>query len=262
MADLLNKIFTQTTNNPSSDYSEIIGTNELDELNRKYFKNELGSDFDFLNFNLGEDFSKSETEKKSENVLENKIPKKYSDKSWYSFFRIPFLSNDNTVNHNNSRKTFNLIQTLKGYASDPLGIATMILSGILLFFYFAGELMFQAFGLFYPTYYLYTIMNYKIQNKLEKLALLLKYFIIYAHLEFVSSIFKILGLYFSHLKIMVIVLIIYLLKYQPQLLGEIYDKILFYDKIIIRLVESGINSLWSEYLLIRKKMEKIEKQKN
>ena len=87
----------------------------------------------------------------------------------------------------------------------------------------------------------------------------MKYFIIYGHLEFLSALIRIFGFYFYHLKIIVIVCILYTAGYRQEWLANIYDQIIYYDKIILALIQSGANNLYIEYSKIKSEIVKVKK---
>lgn len=260
MDNLFNRMFADETNN-NENFEEIISMSELEELNRKYFNNELDTDPQPILSEIVVPKVLPRLTRQQASTQKVSTQKPLGRESWYNFIRIPSFLRKATDVKNPLVESIDIISTLKGYLSDPLGMMTIVFSSFILFLYFASEFICQIVGLFYPAYYLYTIMHYKIPNKLEKLSLLLKYFIIYAHLELVSSLLKIFGLYLYHLKILITIAILYLFGYQTNALVEIYGQILFYDKILFKLMNSGINRILTEYAVIKKEMEKHKEEK-
>ena len=158
----------------------------------------------------------------------------------------------NNYQENNTKNSMadamNFFINLKNYISDPLAIFFMCVGFFISYIYFAGEILCQFIGLFYPCYYIYTLMHNKIPDKTVKIRSIMKYFIIYAHTEFISTFFKIIGLpMFYHIKILVLIAFIYSAQYRNEWINNIYDKTIIYDRIVLSLCYSSYQKLVDEY---------------
>ncbi len=141
---------------------------------------------------------------------------------------------------------------------DPLAVVLFLFSGIFIYIYFASEFFCQVLGLFYPIYYLYALLNMPqdIQTNI-KIKLVMKYFVMYGHLEFISSMLKIIGLYLSHMKIIVIIFLLYLVGYNKSMLDYFYDKTLCYNKLTIKLFTNISGIVKNEYSKINNNIKNI-----
>lgn len=234
---------------PTSDEPEI-NMDELDKLNREYFDNELN---DVNNTN-----AKIPEKNDGPNTFNNFFGIFSKISSFFTKENASSVSED-TAKKENSLSTdnkigigaFNLVNEIKKYISDPLGFIIVLLGSLFAYIYFAGELICQILGLFCPCYYLYTLLHFRSSQKSKKVRSFIKYIIMYGHLEIISSILKIFGFYFFHLKILIIISLLYMVGYRQEWLEKTYDTIIFYDKIMIGLFYSAINKFWNEYSNIK-----------
>jgi len=150
---------------------------------------------------------------------------------------------------------FDLLSDIKKIISNPIGIFFLSLVGIFGYIYFASYALYQLISLFYPIYCMYTILHPRSLNvePPEKTIHLMKYFIIYGHLEAITYIFGLSILY--HFKILIMGVLIYLMGYQPDWLNSLYQKIIFYDTIAWNLLNAMIQRIRDEAI----KIKKIEK---
>ena len=153
----------------------------------------------------------------------------------------------------------NIVSNLKTTIRDPLSIIAIAISCIIIYIYFANELIYQLLGLFYPNYRIYCLLHGTNQDndKVDRIISVMKYFVIYAHLEFVSIC---TGLYFYHLKILVILFALYMLEYHHQWLSKVFATVIFYDKIVLGLLQSGLNKLYTEYIAIKNSLMESKKE--
>ncbi|XWV25846.1 hypothetical protein QJ857_gp1236 [Tupanvirus soda lake] len=248
----------------------IITTQEIDDLNKKYFEEifdnekivnsseviDVDSDAKTDSYSLGGSYGLL-------NYL--KFPFLFN---WYTQSSTETTTEKEIIMHDsenkNNRKSkdkFIIINEIKKSASDPLSIIIMVIITLFSYIYFAGELICQVLGLFYPTYYLYTLLHKRSANKAEKVKSIMKYFIVHAHLEFLSTILGAIGFHFYHLKILVILAILYMAGYRQLWLAGLYDKLIFYDKIIFGLAQSAINKFYVEYMNIKSEVSGTKKLK-
>lgn len=137
---------------------------------------------------------------------------------------------------------------------DPILMIFCILGCIITYVYFACEFICQILGLFIPLTWMFGILNMKTsKEKNIKIKSLMKYFIIYGHIEFLSLVVGIIGMYFYHLRILILVVMLYMSTYRDDWLGNVYGIIIFYDKVAIRMICKGWQRVTIEYDLARKK---------
>lgn len=240
MTNFINKITNTLWENPILDNS-IIHLNELDNINRKYFK-----------------IDNDKQTNKNKNFFTN-FYGWFSNKKYISPNPISESKNidlqDSNLNPNSNIKIpilddTQLTNTTENHKLDPLGFFIAIVLGFFIYIYFAGEFFCQILGLFYPIYKLYFLVNNQTLN-IFTINAIMNYFVIFGHIEVLSLVFKIFGLYFYHLKMLVICIMVYLKEYRQDWLGIIFFKIIFYDKIIYGLIKSGIKIITKEYNEIR-----------
>lgn len=254
----LNKILTNF--GESDDAPKIPKTpKNLDEINRQYFEDE--PDFDLENNNITLEKEDIDMQKISIDDSPN----------FFDYFNFSnFFSQDTNKMKSSQQKSgkddlkFSFITELKKTISDPLGIIILLMVSIFTYIYFASELICQALGLFYPAYYMYTLipcprngrlesqqsrelLHFKSPQKSIKIKSIMKYFIIYSHLELITSLTRIVGFYFTHLKILVIISILYMAGYRQDWLSDVYERILMYDKIIFNAGCSNLQKIHQEY---------------
>ncbi len=165
-------------------------------------------------------------------------------------------TNSNKANTNKSKKTksdekLSIVKEIKKTSSDPLSIIIVVFISLFFYIYFANDFMCHLFGLFYPLYYLYTLMHYRNTNCSEKIRSVVKYFIIYGHIEFLSSLLKIVGVNFYHLKILVIICALYMTGYRQEWLNTCYDNVIFYDRVFLGMISSTINKIYTEHVRVK-----------
>lgn len=151
---------------------------------------------------------------------------------------------------------FDLLSDIKKIISNPIGILFLSLVGIFGYIYFASYVLYQLISLLYPIYCMYTILHSGSNGEpLESGGTihLMKYFIIYGHLETITYIFGLSLLY--HFKILIVCVLIYLMGYQPDWLNSLYQKIIFYDTVTWNLLNAIIQRIREEAV----KIKKIEK---
>lgn len=190
------------------------------------------------------------------------MEKKTDDNFFSNMMSIPkylsaIFSNFIGNQTNNSSDPMSSIIELKNKISDPLAMFFIIAGWIIAYIYFAGEFLCQLVGLFYPCYYMYTLLNNKIPGKADKIKSVMKYFIIYAHSEFLSYFLRFIGFpMFIHLKIIVLAALIYMAEYRFDWMNNAYDRIIIYDRIAIAMCYSMHQKMVNEYRTVSKKIEK------
>lgn len=107
-----------------------------------------------------------------------------------------------------------------------------IITVILFVYHFVNNIIFKSIGTFYPSHYVYSIILKNDRENLEKLKIILKYFVLYCHLELLMELLKIIGLQSMLLEMGIIMVLLYMVVYQNLLLSSLYDKIMLYEKII------------------------------
>lgn len=155
---------------------------------------------------------------------------------------ITKIFNSSTLNENS-----NLFDQLKMKITDPLAIIFTLLGGIFIYIYFANQWIYQFIGLIIPSYYLYKLLHFKCSNRAQKIKSMIQYFILYSHIEVITLFFSLIGMYFYHLKIMIVIIILYLIEYRPNWLNILYTRIIRFDKIVFGISSSLTNKLIEEY---------------
>jgi hypothetical protein len=142
---------------------------------------------------------------------------------------------------------------LKKLISDPLWMVLMAVLGIIFFIYFANEFMCQLIGLYYPTYCMYTLLNYSVDDRDRKIISIMKYFIVYNHLEVLTYLLKIIFFPFVyHLKFIAIIMLIYSNEYRGDWSHSIYQNAIFYDKVILQMINSIVEWIRDESTKVKK----------
>ena len=144
------------------------------------------------------------------------------------------LVTDVTKNINNG---INTISHLRKSFTDPLSIIIAGLLSVFIYIYFANDLICQIFGLCYPAYHMYMLLSTKNKDILKNMNPIIKYFLVYTHVEIFASVLKAFGMIFSHMKLSLIFLVIYMTEYRLDWLNTSYDKIIYYDRIIYSVVK-------------------------
>lgn len=237
MSNFLNKIISNLWKNPESG-NAIIHLKELDNINRKYFDMENNEQINKNDGFLAKFFGWFVDEKYGgQKIVDNSVNSKLKN---VKLDDSCLISNISIIENNKSTNT------LEKYNIDPLGIFVMIILGFFIYIYFASDFFCQIIGLFYPIYKLYLLVDNDILNALA-IKSIMNYFVVFGHIEILSLAFKIFGLYFYHLKILIICFMLYLQEYRQDWLNGIFHKIIFYDKIICGLSKSGIKIISKEY---------------
>jgi len=211
----------------------VINMDDLDESARQQFENELNT---------------GSAEKKNS--------------YWDYFSWLPFISK--TINIDDKSNTIiknasSMLTEAKKNISDPLTIAGLISASLFIFFYFANELVYQIIGLYYPCYYLYTLIHYRHAQKANKIKSIMKYFIIYGHMELLACIVELFGFYLHHPKIVIILSLLYMAGYKQLWLDNLYDKVIFYDKIILGFIYLAFDKFCHTYSAVSSSIGKEKK---
>ena len=83
-----------------------------------------------------------------------------------------------------------------------------------------------------------------------------KYFVIFAHFEFILMLTGLFGMHFYHVKIIVVLGLVYMLQYRPNLLEYIFQKINFYDDVILCMMNKAAKLVGAEFLIAKNKINK------
>lgn len=214
-----------------------ISTKQLDDMNRKYFDDKI----DNKTINI------TNKSNKPNNLPNNpKMQDSYYNRLFYTWIPEDPMIDD--------------VSTIFYTKTDPLSIFILSFASIFIYIYFVSELICQVIGLFYPVYYLYTLLNNDdTDHFVGKIQSVIKYFIIYAHLECMTMVTKLFGFYFFHLKILMIISVLYMTGYQEHWLQKIYDRIIFYDKILLGLFNTSVVKIQDEYSKANNEAKKSEK---
>ena len=105
------------------------------------------------------------------------------------------------------------------------------------YFYLTAELVYYLVGFYYPLYLSYCILEFPAKYKKYKLKIMLEYLIIYEHMELFNMIMKYLMLpSFIYLRTILIILLLYASLYDPANLHKIYNKLIFNDKVCLKVI--------------------------
>ena len=110
----------------------------------------------------------------------------------------------------------------------------IIIGCIFLYISFASELLCKVFGLIYPAYIAYVILQQRARN--TDLIFVAKYMIIYTEIETVT--FLLYFLYFPwlvHIKTIMFVGLSYCLHYRLAIINDIYNSVLLFNRTIYNL---------------------------
>lgn len=129
---------------------------------------------------------------------------------------------------------------LSNYYNNTVVSIAILLSIVIGYIYFANFIIYQIIGVFVPLYFGYQIISVK--NNIKQLRALIKYFIIYGHIEFL---FIFLNLY--HIRILMVTLLVTSFKYDIEIISEVYNKLISYDKRIISFLQIFINKISQEF---------------
>lgn len=157
---------------------------------------------------------------------------------------------------------------------DPLHFLLIFFGGTIMYMFFANEIILYLVGLVYPAYSMFQIVsalnNHRSKRKntndksialkgnyAEKSISLMKYLVIYSHVEIAGKFigFSVLPVFY-HLKMIWLILLIYLSEYKYEWLDQVYQKVIFYDKVAYNIIYSIIEWIKSEAKKVEKKNSK------
>ena len=118
---------------------------------------------------------------------------------------------------------------------SPLQVIMACCFSLFLFIYFSNEFMCTAVGLFYPAYRMYLLLTDPKSQALVIYIPVLHYSIIYTHITLAAITLGCFDLYLYHLRLALILFVLYLWACDTNRLASWYDAILFYDRLILRL---------------------------
>ena len=220
------------------DTESIISSDEIAKINRKYF----GIDINGINDDINEINEINQINKT------NQINKANSANNADSANNVSSTKQYLGWITNYFKKPAELKFATSSESPDPFGLLFTALICIFMYVYFANEFFCQIFGLYYPIYYLYVLLNLnQTPQQIFKIKCVIKYFVLYGHLELISSLLKIFGLYFYHLKILVIFTLLYAIRRNQSLLDHMYVKIISYDRVAINIILSLISKCKKEF---------------
>lgn len=136
-------------------------------------------------------------------------------------------------------------QVLKKSLSDPLGFIIMLFSSVIMYIYFANDFFCKIVGLIYPAYYTNYLLHVKTEDRVRKIKSIMKYYIIYSHLEIISYIVYFMPMLY-HLKIICLLLLIYTMEYRNDWLNNIYRQVIIYDQVMGNLFSAIVNRIQEE----------------
>lgn len=124
----------------------------------------------------------------------------------------------------------NISNNLTTFTKDPIGMVVSSLMLLLVYFCFATTFIYKGISLFIPSYCIYHVLNSN-TNQEVKYKNILTYFFVYSHIEFISDILETVGFGLLHLKIALVVVLLYTVHYRNEWLEMIYNKIVYFDTI-------------------------------
>lgn len=179
-------------------------------------------------------------------------------KSIINLIRWPTTTEEPAAKPNNSSSGSNsnsFMKTLQNNMKDPLSIFLAGLFGLFIYLYFATDILCCIIGLLYPAYRFYLLLHFRTRNKIVYMKSMMRYFIVYSHIEFISYIVKIIfQSTFNHLKILLFVMLVYMSLYRIELLENLYNKILLYDEISLNIMYVCLDRFKQEYRIFREKL--------
>lgn len=131
--------------------------------------------------------------------------------------------------------------------TDPLYLFGGIFLSFFLFIYFACELMAQIIVLIYS---LHCLALFESQDT-EQISVCIKYFVLYFQMELIFTVLSVVNLTLYHIKIFLIVFLIYSSKCRIQLFHNIYDGVMIYNKVAINLICYYLYQFYETFLMIK-----------
>lgn len=165
------------------------------------------------------------------------------------YFKIPFILSyfiNNSVNQQTDHNVVDVLSPIKNYIYDPLAILGIGIGSLVMYIYFANDFMCKMVGFFYPCYLVQKLLYNKEENS-DKIKFFMKYFVVYGHTEFILSFPGWFGMQFYHLRIILLISLLYTLQYRPNTLEYIYQKTIFYDNVIVQMITKGISKIYREF---------------
>jgi hypothetical protein len=94
-------------------------------------------------------------------------------------------------------------------------------------------------GFYHPIYYAYQLLTYPSNNRIQKIKSILKYLIIYAHLEITYSLLLMIYIFpfLSYLRLIWTVLLWYFAGYRQDILNQCYLFVIQFDHQIVSMIK-------------------------
>jgi uncharacterized membrane protein YiaA len=137
--------------------------------------------------------------------------------------------------------------------ADPVRFLITAMIYFFIFFYLASEQVAQFLGFYLPLYQFKSQLSdiATVDNR-DDLRSLFRYYYVYAHIEIVSTVLNIVGIYAYHFKIALIITLLYMMSHRTLWLEGIYKHVCSYDEILVQLFIGLWNKIYAEYERIRK----------
>ena len=130
--------------------------------------------------------------------------------------------------------------SFKNMLSDPLVYSALIILSIISFVYISGPILCWSIGMFVPLFYAHKTLGSNDQT-------IVKYFIIYGHIEFILLLTTTVNIYFYHIQVILVTASCYCLLFRHRLIDRLFIVINYYDLVVFNTINNVINTLIKEY---------------
>jgi hypothetical protein len=120
-----------------------------------------------------------------------------------------------------------------GFLCDPRILVILVVAFSLFVGYSVCSFVSKSLGLFYPSYHVYHTITMNNKESMDKLKIMIKYFVLYSHLELLETLFQIMGLQWCFLKMITIIVLLYITFNESLWINIIYEKIILYDRLLL-----------------------------
>lgn len=157
------------------------------------------------------------------------------------------------INFKYKEPTIDLSELYDQLMTDPLFVIIVFFITIFSYIYFANEIIVLLLGLAYPIYSWYEPLMVKFN--ISFVQSFVKYLVVFTHIQVITSVTGSFNYYFTHLKIFIIIIMIYITKYRESWLTDIYNKIIEIDRFVLA-------TIYSFFIMIRQEYNKTKLKNN
>ncbi len=124
----------------------------------------------------------------------------------------------------------NMIEMLQSKLKDSFVQLVVILCVSVVF---GSNTTTELIGLVYPAYYMYHLMESKMHLEANNIEPVMKFLILYTHIQMMSIMFSFVGIYYYTIKTMMVALLMYALLNYPHIVEKFYLSTIDCDRSII-----------------------------